>query len=90
MAGRESDALRVARELEEHGTPWDSYYLAQIYTALGDEDAAFRWLEEAYARHHPYVPWVGQNRLFQPLAGDPRFLDLQRRMNLPEEALVRS
>ncbi len=91
MAGREAEALAVARDLEAGLTPWDTLFLAEIYAQLGDEERAFGWLEEAYARpHHPYVPWIGSDVLLRPLFDDPRFIDLQRRMHLPDEALVGS
>ncbi|MDX1623618.1 MAG: tetratricopeptide repeat protein [Gemmatimonadota bacterium] len=88
-AGNRAEALRVARELEADPSTWDTFFIAQIHTLLGDEEEAFRWLEEAYARpHHPYVPWIARAEAFRPLHDDPRFLELQRRMDLPEGALV--
>jgi hypothetical protein len=81
----------LARDLEAGRSPWDTLFLAEIYAQLGDEERAFAWLEEAYARpHHPYVPWIGSDVLLRSLFDDPRFVDLQRRMHLPDEALVGS
>jgi TolB-like protein/class 3 adenylate cyclase/Flp pilus assembly protein TadD len=89
MAGRTEEALEVARDLEANLTFWDPFFLAEIYTLLGNEEEAFRWLEEGYTPpHHPYIPWIGSEPLFGPLFDDPRFVDLQRRMHLPEDALV--
>ena len=89
MAGREAEARAVARDLEANRTVWDTYFLAEIYTLLGDEEDAFRWLEEAYAPpHHPYIPWIGTDVLLRSLFDDPRFVELQRRMHLPNAALV--
>ena len=88
-AGNRAEALRVVRQLEENPSTWDTFFIAQIHTLLGNEEEAFRWLEEAYARpHHPYVPWIGRAEAFRPLHDDPRFVELQRRMDLPEGALV--
>jgi len=62
--------------------------LAETYTALGDKDRAFYWLEQAYT----YRDRVGNDqgleclkiyRRLDPLRSDPRFKDLVRRVGLP-------
>jgi adenylate cyclase len=61
--------------------------LAEVYTALGDKDRAFYWLEQAY--EHPEnasLDWglmiIKQDRLLGPLRNDPRFAELVRRVGL--------
>jgi len=85
MAGRQDEARQVLAELEVDSTPWDTWFIAQIYAVLGEKDEAFRWLEAAYGppRHH-YLPWISYPPAFKPLHDDPRFGDLLRRMNFPE------
>ena len=85
MAGRQDEARQVLAELETDSTPWDTWFIAQIYAVLGEKDEAFRWLEAAFdpPRHH-YLPWMRFPPAFKPLHDDPRFGDLLRRMNLPE------
>ena len=83
LAGRAEEAREVARELEENLTQWDTWCLAEIYTALGDTDEAMRWLEEAVERRHPYIMWLNYFPPFEPLRDDPRFQDLARRVNAP-------
>jgi hypothetical protein len=58
---------------------------AEICTALGEKDDAFRWLEAAYEQRNGYLPWINQDPFFRPLRDDPRFQDLLRRMNVPRE-----
>jgi serine/threonine protein kinase/tetratricopeptide (TPR) repeat protein len=83
MAGRSDEAMQVLAELEADHTPWDTWYIALIYVALGEKDDAFRWLEAAYGPpNHPYLPWMSCAPGFKPLRDDPRFSDLLRRMNL--------
>jgi hypothetical protein len=55
-------------------------YIAQGYAALGDRDAAFQWLERAYADRagtffdlQTLMPW-------DPIHSDPRFAALERRV----------
>ena len=62
--------------------PWG---LAEIYTALGEKDKAFKWLEAGLEQRQSWMPMIGQNPNFKPLRGDPRFQDLLRRMNLPSD-----
>lgn len=84
LAGRLDEARLVLAELEADQTPWDTWFIAQIYAVLGQKDEAFRWLEAAFEPpNHPYVPWIRHSPAFKPLHDDPRFGDLLRRMNLP-------
>ena len=85
MAGRQDEVRQALAELEADHTPWDTWYIALIYVALGEKDQAFRWLEVAYGPpNHPYLPWTCCAPGFKPLRDDPRFSDLLRRMNLME------
>jgi tetratricopeptide (TPR) repeat protein len=85
LAGRKDKALEVAAELESQPKVWDTFGLAEIYTALGEKDEAFRWLEAAYEQRHPYIQWLVRDGNFDPLRDDPRYNDLAQRMNLPPE-----
>ena len=60
----------------------DALGLSVLYTALGDKDKAFYWLE--YEPPHAWVPWVRVEPQYKPLRDDPRYHDLLRRMNFPE------
>ncbi|HSB63888.1 MAG TPA: protein kinase [Thermoanaerobaculia bacterium] len=84
-ADRRPDALAVAAELEKSPAPMDVWGLAQIYTALGEKDAAFRWLEEGFRIRMVWMPWIENEIIFAPLRSDPRFGDLKRRIGVPEK-----
>jgi len=65
---------------------WTALWRACIYAALGETDAAFKWLE--YKAHHAWTPWLlsPEWQIFiKPLHGDPRFKRLQRKMGVPEK-----
>jgi TolB-like protein/class 3 adenylate cyclase/Tfp pilus assembly protein PilF len=80
-AGRREDALRILEEI--HGSAIDPVYVAYVYAALGDADAAFEWLEKAYERRQLLVTLIHAFPSLDPLRSDPRFADLLRRIGLP-------
>jgi hypothetical protein len=61
--------------------PWTAWGLACIYAALGDNDAAFRWL--SFEPAHAWIPWARTSSLFHGLRDDPRFDELLQRFHLP-------
>jgi TolB-like protein/DNA-binding winged helix-turn-helix (wHTH) protein len=73
------EALRRTREREYV----DPYVIAVVYCGLGDKDAAFAFLERAYAERSASMPQVKMEPWFDPLRSDPRFQELLRRMNYP-------
>jgi adenylate cyclase len=59
-----------------------------IYGALGNKDEAFRWLEQAYNDHDAVLITIAFYPGSQPLRGDPRFIDLVKRVGLdPAKAI---
>ncbi|MCH8204317.1 MAG: tetratricopeptide repeat protein, partial [Candidatus Hydrogenedentes bacterium] len=84
-AGRKAEAEALLTEL--HDLDRNQYVraglFAEAYAALGDMDEAYRWIDRAiedqeYWLTYPFWPgWF----LFQ---GDPRFLEVLRRIGYPE------
>ncbi len=58
--------------------------LAAEYAAIGDADAAFYYLDQAYSDRNPRLPWIKSSIAWEPLHNDPRYHNLIRRMNLPD------
>ena len=82
QAGRRTDALRLLAELKKREQPGYSGALVIAYLGLGDYDEAFAWLNRAYQEHANIMQFLKVTPFFDPVRGDPRFIDLQRRVGL--------
>ena len=85
VSGRRSEALKIVKELKEVSadksvSPYD---LAIVYTGLGDKDNAINQLNRAYEERAGWIIAIKVEPMFDPLRSDPRFADLQRRLNYP-------
>ena len=58
---------------------------ASFYARLGEKDQALAWLEKAYQQRDSRLASLKARRVWDPLRSDPRFQDLVRRMNFPED-----
>lgn len=81
-ADRRDEALRIVREIEQLRGDVPPVNLALAWTALGDHDRAFHWLERAYRDHLYLLRVINVIDGFKPLHSDKRFGDLIRRMGL--------
>jgi len=59
------------------------YLIASIYSALGEKDQAFQWLEKAYDRRDA-ISYLLADPMMDPLCSDPRFDKMIQRMHLPK------
>jgi serine/threonine-protein kinase len=84
LAGRANEARKIANDLKHNPTPLQMWGLGQIYTALGEKDEAFKWLEAAYVARWNWMPWIIKEPAYTSLRGDPRYEDLVRRINPPK------
>jgi TolB-like protein/tetratricopeptide (TPR) repeat protein len=60
------------------------YQIAEVRAWRGETDLAFEWLERAYRGRDPGLFQLKQDIAFRPIAGDPRFRALLRKLKLPE------
>lgn len=58
-------------------------HVAAIQVRLGNYDAAFADLEQAYKNRNAYILDLNADTVWDPVRSDPRFRDLTRRMGLP-------
>jgi hypothetical protein len=57
--------------------------VALIYTALGQKKEALDWLDRAYNEKDTWVVWTNVLVEWDTLRGEPRFIDLQRKLKMP-------
>ena len=60
------------------------YELATQYALMGDRDHAFEWLEKAFAERSGRMEYIKREYSFESLYSDPRYIDLLKRMGLPQ------
>lgn len=84
--GRRAEArAALAKSLQlSKGKQISSGAVALTYAALGDKDDSFQWLEKAYAERSSFMTSLKYWSVFDRLRGDPRFIDLLRRVGLPQ------
>jgi TolB-like protein/class 3 adenylate cyclase len=58
------------------------FQIAVIHTGLGENDEALQWLEKAFAERDPRMSWLKVEPSLDGLRGDPRFVDMLRRIQL--------
>src|ERR1700732_3567821 len=56
---------------------------------MGDRDHAFEWLEKGYAERSGRMEYIKNEDFFEPFHSDPRYIDLLKRMGLPQSPLFR-
>ncbi|HUX45336.1 MAG TPA: tetratricopeptide repeat protein [Terracidiphilus sp.] len=83
-AGRRGDALRLLAQLKKRSRTGyiPAAAFVNAYLGLGDNDRAFYWLEQAYKEQSNMLQFMKTHPYFDPIRGDPRFVDLERRVGL--------
>lgn len=61
-----------------------AYLVARSYAGMGKTDLVFEWLEKAFVERYGYLAYLNVEPLFDDIRTDPRFVDLVRRVGLPE------
>jgi len=81
-SGRRTEAIQLLADLKKRSRPTysNASEIAVVYAALGENDQAMTWLEKGYEER--FNPSVRLRPGFDPLRGDRRFQDLERRVGL--------
>jgi len=84
--GQREEARRILQQLAEASkqryTP--ALAFAVVHLGLGEHDQALNWLEKAYEERFNRLAYLRREPVWDPLRSDARFIDLLRRINLPE------
>lgn len=86
-AGRTTEARKILEQLLERSRTryLPSYWIALVFTGLGDVGQAVAWLERAYEERSSWLVWINVEPRFDSLRPDPRFVSLLRRMRLEKD-----
>jgi len=84
--GEQSKAREILERLQSE-KPVRSFELAVAHALLGEREAALEWFQGAIEEREPLMFLLSVDPRFDRLRPDPRFLDLLRRLNLPEETI---
>ena len=71
--GHVAESNAAHRELIDEYSDVGAYQIAEVCAARGEADAAFEWLEHAWAQKDPGLTEILCGPLFRPLHGDPRW-----------------
>jgi eukaryotic-like serine/threonine-protein kinase len=84
--GKVEEGRKIADEVEKKWNPSVpvSHLLASVHARLGEKDAAFAWLEQAFQEHATFLRYLKVHPLFDGLRDDPRFDDLVKRIGIPD------
>jgi len=76
------EEIKAQSETTSAGSP--AFYVAMIYTQMGEIDTAFEWLEKAYKDHEVEMYWLKVEPPFEPLRSDPRWQEMLDKVGFPE------
>jgi len=89
------DRARALRMIADMRNPTASkyvpfYYIADIYAALGDKEAALEWLDLALDQHSNSCLLLAIDPAFEDFRSDPRFQEATRKIGLSHLAFASS
>jgi serine/threonine protein kinase/tetratricopeptide (TPR) repeat protein len=87
LSGKRAEAQKVLEHLKAVSVHnWVApYNIAVIYAGLGEKEQAFAFLDQAYKDRSYYLPtYLATDARIDSLRSDPRFVELRKRIGLPE------
>jgi serine/threonine protein kinase/tetratricopeptide (TPR) repeat protein len=85
ISHQEGEARKILQQLTERSqqTYVQPTWVGVIHIGLGEKDQAFDWLQKAYEDRSAWLVYLRVDPFFDPVRSDPRFIDLTRRVGLP-------
>ena len=71
--------IEVLKKRSVHGYV-PPFNLAMVYLGLGDRVRALDYLEKAYAADSQWLCWLKEDKVFDPLRSEPRFIALMKKL----------
>ena len=83
-AGNKAEAKKLIHKIEDVSKQQYvcNYEISQVYTALGDHDQAFKWLNTGLQQQCDCMIWLQGEPWMDPIRADPRYMDLITRVGL--------
>jgi tetratricopeptide (TPR) repeat protein len=83
-SGQQAEARRALEKFQQlnRRRQMDPAAIALAYVGMENKDAAFAWLQKAYAEHSNALTALKVDPIYDPLRSDPRFQELLRRVGL--------
>jgi tetratricopeptide (TPR) repeat protein len=84
VSGKTEEAKKLIDVVEQDQLLIDQVYrgLALVYAALGENDSAFKCLEQSYERHEESLLSLKVDPKVDPLRSDPRFVALLKKIGI--------
>jgi hypothetical protein len=85
ISHQDGEARKILQQLTERSqqTYVQPTWVAVIHIGLGEKDQAFDWLQKALQDRSAWLVYLKVDPFFDPLRSDPRFIDLIRKVGLP-------
>src|ERR1700730_3094663 len=86
IAGQKEKAQKILGQLDTQSKKESisGYQFAIIYAGLGEHNKALAELEKAFKERSTLLGYIKMDPRFDPIRSDARFIDLQRRIGLPQ------
>jgi TolB-like protein len=81
--GRKAEAQAQVTQMKADSGDALAYQFASIYAQWGDMPTALDWLEVAFRLKDPGLAWLKVDPLLDPLRKEPRFQQIERKLNFP-------
>jgi len=84
LAGKADEARQILKQvlnISRHRYV-DATDIAEMYTALADDEKAIRWLNRAFENRAMNLIWIKCDRAFRRIQMDPRFRSLAKKIGL--------